>query len=109
MEQKSDHKDDKGKLRWHLFPMSLMKPIVEIYEYGLQKYNKEGSWAELKDGYTRYYDAFFRHLEAHERGQFLDPESGYPHIQHCAWNALAMLYYATHKDETNAKEECITD
>lgn len=108
MEQ-SDHKDDKGKLRWHLFPMSLMKPVVEIFEYGLQKYNEEGSWAKLEDGYRRYYDAFFRHLAAHESGEINDPESGYPHIQHCAWNALAMLYYATKNENNGTIKESISD
>ena len=94
MNSETNHKDDKEKLKWHLLPLSLIKPVVEIFNYGYRKYNQEGSWSKLEDGYKRYYNAFFRHLEAHESGQFRDPESGYPHIQHCAWNALAMMYFA---------------
>ena len=101
----SNHKDDKEKLKWHLLPLSLIKPVVEIFNYGLKKYNEEGSWAKLEGGYRRYYNAFFRHLEAHESGQYRDPESGYPHIQHCAWNALAMMYFAIKKPkDINASE-----
>ena len=106
---KTDHKDDKGKLMWHLLPLSLMKPVVEIFQYGLQKYNEEGSWAKLDNGYIRYRDAFFRHLEAHESGQLNDTESGYPHIQHCAWNALAMMFYSLKDNKNGTSEESITD
>ncbi|MEE0968266.1 MAG: dATP/dGTP diphosphohydrolase domain-containing protein [Clostridia bacterium] len=94
MEDNKSKKYDQGKLMWHLLPLSLIKPVVEIFQYGLEKYKKEGSWKELDNGYIRYRDAFFRHLEAHESGQLRDEESGFPHIQHCAWNALAMMYFA---------------
>ena len=90
----NNHKDDKEKLMWHLLPLSLIKPVVEIFQYGLKKYGKEGSWALLDNGYIRYRDAFFRHLEAHESGQEIDEESNHPHIAHCAWNALAMMWFA---------------
>ena len=105
MNRESNHKDDKEKLQWHLLPLSLIKPVVEIFQYGLKKYGKEGSWALLDDGYIRYRNAFFRHLEAHESGQYIDPESGFPHIQHCAWNGLAMMYFALKKPrDINASE-----
>lgn len=105
MDRESNHKDDKEKLQWHLLPLSLIKPVVEIFQYGLKKYGKEGSWAKLENGYTRYRDAFFRHLEAHESGQYRDPESGFPHIQHCAWNVLAMMYFVLKKPrDINASE-----
>lgn len=93
MEDNKSKKYDQGKLMWHLLPLSLIKPVVEIFQYGLEKYKKEGSWKELDNGYVRYRDAFFRHLEAHESGQLRDEESGFLHIQHCAWNALAMMYF----------------
>lgn len=95
-------KDDEGKLKWHLLPLSLLIPVVKVFEFGLTKYNKEGSWMEVDDGYIRYRDAFFRHLESHESGEINDKESGLPHIQHCAWNALAMMYF-TLKDINNGK------
>jgi hypothetical protein len=95
-------KDDAEKLKWHLLPLSLVKPIVEIFQYGLRKYNSEGSWMKVENGYVRYRDAFFRHLEAHESGQTHDIESGLHHIKHCAWNALAMMYFAL-KDSNHGK------
>ena len=96
-------KDDGEKLMWHLLPLSLVKPVVEIFQYGLKKYNSEGSWMKVENGYIRYRNAFFRHLEAHESGQPHDPESGYPHIQHCAWNALAMMWFALKKEKNHGQ------
>ena len=37
----NNHKDDKEKLMWHLLPLSLIKPVVEIFQYGLKKYGKD--------------------------------------------------------------------
>ena len=104
-----NHKYDNEKLMWHLLPLSLIKPVVEIFQYGLKKYGKEGSWKELDNGYIRYRNAFFRHLEAHESGQYLDIESGYPHIQHCAWNALAMMYFSLNQTKSSNKKDCDTN
>ena len=42
-----NHKDDKEKLMWHLLPLSLIKPVVEVFNFGYRKYQKEGSWANL--------------------------------------------------------------
>jgi hypothetical protein len=32
-----------------------------------------------------------RHELAIARGELIDPETGYPHLAHIAWNALARL------------------
>ena len=102
--ENNNNKEDNGKLMWHLLPLSLLKPVIEIFQYGLMKYGKEGSWATLDNGYIRYRDAFFRHLEAHESGRQIDDESKHPHIAHCAWNALAMLHFAL-KEQNNESRE----
>lgn len=81
------------KLRWDLLPLSLIKEVVKIFHFGAKKYSPN-SWQNLEDGYNRYKAAMFRHIEAFESGQILDPESHLPHLAHAAWNALAMLYYS---------------
>lgn len=82
-----------GKLRWDLLPLSLIKEVVKIFDFGARKYSPN-TWQNLENGYNRYKAAMFRHIEAYESGQTLDQESNLPHLAHAAWNALAMLYYS---------------
>jgi hypothetical protein len=93
-------KNDQGKLRWDLLPLDVMEPLVEIYEFGANKYG-ENNWRTIKDGYRRCRAAFFRHLTAYDKGELTDPESGKSHLAHCAWNALSMMYFETNGDITN--------
>ncbi len=85
------------KLRWDLLPLSLVKEVVKVFHFGAKKYSPN-SWQELEDGYNRYKAAFFRHVEAFERGEMRDQESGLFHLAHAAWNALAMLHFAIEKE-----------
>lgn len=39
----------------------------------------------------RYTDAVLRHVADASAGIADDPESGFPHLYHVAWNALAAL------------------
>lgn len=93
--KKNDIAED--KLRWDLLPLSLIKKVVEVFHFGAKKY-APNTWQNLPDGYNRYKAAFFRHTEAYENGEIYDKESGLNHLQHAAWNALAMLYFALKKD-----------
>lgn len=95
-------KNDEGKLRWDLLPLPLVEKLVEIYEFGANKYG-ENNWRTIKDGYKRCKAAFFRHLTAYDKGELNDPESGKSHLMHCAWNALSMVYFAE-KDKTSTDE-----
>ena len=38
-------------------------------------------------------DALCRHLFQHLQGDKVDDESGLLHLQHCAWNILALLEF----------------
>ena len=87
---KNDRKD--GKPRWELLPLPLLEQIVNVYTFGAQKY-AENSWQDLPDG-----------------GEITDKESGLPHLAHMAWNALAVLYFGTIKQQqddqpTNKKKK----
>ena len=73
-----------------------IKIVADIGTYGSKKYGKEGThwdhnWLEVKEGKERYTDALFRHYLAYANGEWLDAESGHPHLGHCAWNVLALL------------------
>ena len=82
-----------GKLRWDLLPLDLIEKIVEVYDFGAQKY-APNSWKGLENGEERYRAALMRHLTAHFKGELRDEESGLLHAAHLAWNAIAMLYFA---------------
>ena len=86
-------KDDNGKLRWDLLPLDVVEKLVEIYEFGANKY-EENSWRTIENGYKRCRAALFRHLAAYDKGERVDPESGKSHLAHAAWNALSMVYFA---------------
>ena len=86
-------KYDQGKLRWDLLPLDVVEKLVEIYEFGANKY-EENSWRTIENGYKRCRAALFRHLTAYDKGERLDPESGKSHLAHAAWNALSMVYFA---------------
>lgn len=96
--KKNDIVDD--KLRWDLLPLDLIEKIVEVYHFGSKKY-APNTWKGLEDGENRYRAALLRHLTAHEKGELRDKESGLLHMQHLAWNAIALLYFAIKKENDN--------
>lgn len=67
--------------------------VAAISAYGAQKYNvsyADQNWRRVDNAKGRYADALQRHLAAHLRGELIDPESGKPHVDHMAWNAMAL-------------------
>ena len=85
---KQEAKADAGKPRPTLVPVSLIEAVAGIREYGVAKYKDPDNWKRVEP--ERYRDAMFRHWLAYLRGEKLDPESGLPHLHHCACN-LAFL------------------
>lgn len=84
---------DHGKVRLGLVLRGFAKAILwvaKVGTFGANKYTPNG-WLEVENGIERYTDAMYRHLNAYERGEEIDPESGLPHLAHAAWNALAVL------------------
>lgn len=94
-------KADRGKQGgWHLLPWEILGYVAEIYNYGRRKY-AANSWqsvpADPETGASpqeRYEDAMFRHWSAFKRGEWLDPESGKPHLAHFCWGALTVFWFA---------------
>jgi hypothetical protein len=85
---KQEAKADAGKPRPTLVPVSLIEAVASIREYGVAKYHDPDNWTKVEP--QRYRDAMFRHWLAYLKGEKLDPESGLPHLHHCACN-LAFL------------------
>lgn len=75
--------------------------VGECILKGQEKYPAIDNWKRVKDAKRRYTNALIRHLIKHLAGIKIDEESGLTHIQHVAWNALAVceLYLEEEKNE----------
>lgn len=88
--QSKDLKFDAGKPRWSLLMRGLaaaLGGVVAVLTFGAKKYAAH-SWRNVPNGEERYLDALYRHLDALQRGEKTDPESGLSHWSHVATNAL---------------------
>ena len=84
-------KYDDGKIMGQLlgdFSQALMG-VAAVGTFGAKKYTR-GGWLMVPNGYQRYYDALWRHLlQANQEER--DTESGLSHLEHAAWNILAII------------------
>lgn len=79
--------------------ISFAEPLTElckVYEFGFTKYGKD-NWQKLSDGKQRYLNAFCRHMLKSQSEKY-DPETGFTHLTHCCFNALAALYFEMKED-----------
>ena len=81
-------KADAGKPRPTLVPVSLIRAVTAVREYGCRKYHDPNNWKQVEP--QRYRDALYRHWLEYLSGAPIDEESGLPHLWHCACN-LAFL------------------
>ena len=117
-------KNDFQKDAWHLLPLVATRLAIRVLMYGAEKYTRRATcekkcwqstldraehlgdcpgdiviigaenWRHVQDGQTRYYDAALRHLTAWRDGEFLDDESGLPHLAHAIVSAMFALELA---------------
>lgn len=73
-------KNDQGKLRMELIPVSAMKAMARGFGYGASKYQAFNWTKGLAT--SRLYAALLRHLTAWWEGEETDPESGLSHLDH---------------------------
>ena len=93
-------KFDTGKLRYSLIPTETTTALAEVLTFGAAKY-APNNWQIVENGQERYLDALYRHLEAYRSGEYLDPESELPHLNHVLCNAAFLQYLA--QKENNDK------
>lgn len=82
-------KFDQDKLRMDLIDAKAMEGLASVLTFGAKKYAAH-NW---RNGihYSRIMAALLRHVSAIQRGEYIDPESGLPHIDHvgCCWMFLS--------------------
>lgn len=87
-------KHDAGKRRWSLLPFGALRQVVDVLEFGAEKYAAD-AWRSVPHGRTRYYDAAMRHLTEWWTGTATDAESGVHHLAHAACCVLFLLALET--------------
>jgi len=107
-------KYDDGKPRVDLIPPEAIEALARIYTYGFNgkpatdKFPGKPTpylarnWEKGMD-WGRVFAALNRHLWAWWRGEDVDPESGFPHIEHALWNAVALVTYRLRKIGTDSR------
>lgn len=83
-------KDDTGKPHPSYVPPALIRSVMRVREYGVQKYHDPDNWRQVE--LERYHDALLRHiLAAWEYPYAVDPDSGLLHLEHAACNIAFLL------------------
>lgn len=105
-------KYDTGKPDYSLVPPEVYKALAIIMTYGANKYEAE-NWRLVKP-IERYYSALMRHLEdvrlymksKGKEGEWLDKESGYPHMWHVLTNAafLTVLWGEEYENKNSEND-----
>ena len=90
-------KADAGKVRPTLVPVSVIRAIAKVREYGCKKYHDPENWKRVEA--HRYKDAAYRHWLAYLEGEESDGESGLPHLWHLACNIAFLIDMENNKEE----------
>jgi len=79
-----------GKRQWSMVDFESLEPMVEVLEYGANKYSKD-NW---KQGLPvlEICESLLRHTFAFMAGEDKDPESGLSHIGHMMCNLMFLSY-----------------
>ena len=92
-------KFDTDKLEWNLLYYPFLESVIRVMKLGKGRYGFE-NWKKPFDK-TRLRNAMLRHAVADMKGEYIDPDSGEPHISHVVCNAMFLYYH-------ELKEECKT-
>lgn len=84
-------KFDNGKRRWSLLPYGVINEVIDVLEFGAQKYSVD-NWKCVPDHEIRYYDAAMRHINAWYELDKIDPDSGKPHLAHAICCLMFLLW-----------------
>lgn len=95
-------KFDFGKSRWDIFPWEEAEEIVKVLEFGARKYEVD-NWKRVPGSKWRYLGAAFRHLIARACGEYIDKESGMPHLAHAGCCLLFLAWHDKHSKINDKK------
>lgn len=90
--------------RYDLIPTVSLRFLAEAYGKGLEKYPTEpGRKDNWRNGYewSLAYASLQRHLNAFWGGEWLDPETGIPHLALACFHAFSLMHW--HEDDELAE------
>lgn len=98
------YNDGKPQLSYVLAARYAVEGASMVMQEGCKKYDRD-NWKKGMDD-TALIDSMMRHLSKHLDGEFLDSETGLPHVDHALCNALFLSYHHNgRKGVDYAKEE----
>lgn len=83
-------KHDSGKPLIGAVPPNALLAVARVLTFGAEKYGRD-NWRQVESAETRYLDAALRHINAYQRGEAVDPESGESHLAHAVCSLMFML------------------
>lgn len=83
-------KHDSGKPLMGAVPPNALLVVAQVLTFGAEKYGRD-NWRQVESAETRYLDAALRHINAYQRGEVVDPESGESHLAHAVCSLMFML------------------
>ena len=97
-------KYDAEKEMLDLLPSEAMLALGKVYTFGAKKYSAHNWRAGI--AWSRIWAAILRHGFKFWAGEDIDPESGLSHVDHMAWNAIALAQYF--RDRRNFDDRYVT-
>jgi hypothetical protein len=92
-------KFDGDKPMMNLVPLSSVYAVAQVMTFGAKKYSPNG-WKSVPDAVNRYTAAMLRHMTAIQEGEEVDEDSGLPHADHVACNALFLSWFRRNEEKT---------
>jgi hypothetical protein len=108
-------KHDQEKPDFSLLSPFALEEVAKVMTYGAKKYSANNWRGGFK--YTRILAAVMRHLNAYQKGELKDPETGLSHLAHASCGLMMLLefektgigendvYWAAKDRNTNDKPE----
>ena len=84
------NKADSGKPMMGEIPPCAMLDVAKVLTFGAGKYGR-GNWRAVDNARVRYLDAAIRHINAYQRGELTDDESGESHLAHAVCSLLFIM------------------
>ena len=97
MEENKGLRYNEGKRKWSLVHFRSLEPMIEVLEYGANKYAPK-NWQKGLDK-SEILESLQRHVAKLFDGEDIDQESGLHHIGHIMCNAMFYSYFLSDKKE----------
>lgn len=88
---------DGGKIRHDLLEPFAINELAKVFTAGANKYS-DNNWLKGMP-WSKMLGCLKRHINAFERGEDFDPETGLLHMAHAAWNAMGIVSFYKHHPE----------